>query len=169
MTNDQLNANEPKVTENPIEDSKSSIPLWFGLGLLLATLILAGFIISQISGPLADLLFNENPEVPIPEGATLVSETEGGSATREWLYHINQPGCSVVEFYSKQENVKCSFGVLACVDNNPISDPTDVRQIGSCLFTETDNISGYSWRVDITENNENGRIWTSFRVYLYDR
>jgi hypothetical protein len=154
--------------ENPEQDSRRLvIPLWVAIATLILALLIAGIIINQIATPLGDLIFGQDPDIPIPKGAKLIEEREGGSAAKEWLYHIDKNGCEVAQFYQDQEGVECNFTGFSCTE---IPDSgSQAYQIGACTFTETNSISGYSWHVDITQNQEDSRIWTSFRVYLYDR
>lgn len=146
------------------------LPPWVVVALMILALMITGVVIRNIAGPLSDLVFGTNTEVPIPDGATLNGEDEGGSASRTMRYSTNQDACAVYRFYLEQEDVECRITPFACNSDGTLNqgnDSSSFRTVGSCAKTESDRVGGSSWRVTISGGYSNGPA-TRFFVEVFE-
>lgn len=157
------------MSEQPThpKEKRRIVPLWVAVAGLVLAIGLAVLVVTWIAAPLAELVLDTAPDIPLPDGAKLESETtDTGRAQHEWLYSLsNSDGCAVAEFF-REQGASCAYTPLAC-DLEP--EIGILRQIATCTKTEKQLIDGYTWEVLIsTEYHEDETSTAYFRVYLYD-
>ena len=173
------------VTEGPLIDEQaapqasgrksrfewiSQLPPWVAVAMMILALLIAGIVIRRIAGPLSDLVFGTDVEVPIPDGATLIDEEEGGSASRTMRYSTQQDACVVYRFYLSHEGVECTPTPSACTSEGTINlneNTSSFRTVGSCRKTQLNSVSGYSWEVIISGGYSQGPA-TQFFISVFE-
>lgn len=176
---DEQVTTQPPTTadESPSAKSQSGcipqVPPWVAVAGMILALLIAAVIIRQIARPLSDLVFGNDVDVPIPEGATLEREEEDvGSVSRTMLYSTDQDACQVAQFYVNQDGVQCFFAPFACREDGTINlddASSGFRTVGTCGKTELDSVDGFSWDVIISGgyDAEQGPA-TRFLVSIYE-
>lgn len=151
------------------EETGLYIPIWVALAALLVALILAGIIMSNVLGPLVDLVFPEKVDVPLPSGAVELEHTEDSkTADEEWFYGVDEDACKVSWFY-EQGDASCNFMPTMCdmgEDNVPyliLDEPGAL--VARCFGEKPADVSGYSYEVLVSTGSTDYQ--TYFRVYLY--
>ncbi len=145
------------------------IPIWVALAALLLALLCGVVVFMTIAEPLAELVLGRDPDIPVPDGAVLEQEVEGqGSASKEWLYRIDDLGCEVARYYVDQ-GADCVFTPYSC--NLERQEPPEgvnfeIHEIAECTKTVDRLIAGYTWRVHITSYSSGTH--TRFRIYLFE-
>ena len=146
------------------------LPPWVVVALMILALMITAVVIRRIAGPLSDLVFGTETEVPIPDGATLVSEEEGGSAARTMRYSTQQDACVVYRFYLSHQGVECTSTPNACTSEGMINlneNTSSFRTVGSCRKTESNTVSGFSWEVIISGGYAQGPA-TQFFISVFE-
>lgn len=166
---------EENATEDTVPESSGSsrfyVPGWVAIAFGIVALLLAGIIISNISGPLSDLILGSNVDVPIPDGAELLEENRDSDfASEELLYGIDvMNACEVLEFYFVEHDASCRPSPFVCTgDFEPDLVPDDrVYSVGECTHTDDNRVTGSSYRVEISSGYGESPA-TRFRIYVYD-
>lgn len=147
------------------------LPPWVLIALMILALLITGVVIRQIAGPLSDLVFGNDTDVPIPDGATLISEDDSaGSASRTMRYSTDQDACQVYRFYLSHDGVECTPTPNACTPEGTINlneNTSSFRTVGSCRKTESNTIGGYSWEVIISGGYQQGPA-TQFFISVFE-
>ena len=146
------------------------LPPWVAVALMILVLLIAGVIIRRIAGPLSDLVFGNDTEVPIPDGATLIREEEGGSASRTMRYSTQQDACAVYRFYLSQDDVECTPTPNACTSEGTINlneNTSSFRTVGSCRKTVSNTVGGFSWEVIVSGGYSVGPA-TQFFISVFE-
>ncbi len=154
--------------EQDVQNSRGLfLPLWVIAALGILALIVTGYIFTQIASPLSELVLGSDPDIPVPDGAVLESDSDdSGSASRSYYYTTNQSGCEVASFYFEQ-GARCSTQPFVCNPDGTQNQTQGFVTLGSCRYTANENITGYSWQVYIATNYPEGPP-TRFRILVFD-
>lgn len=149
----------------PVARSRLALPLPVAIAGLILALLLSGLILVEIAPPLAELVFGNDPDIPIPEGATVLStEITSGRSEKEWLYGTDMTGCEVIRFYADQ-GATCQVTPFACAPDQR-TDMQGIMQIGICGMTEKGSVTDHAWDIYVSSNFPDG-AFTRFRVSLF--